>query len=180
MGPRGRSSLAGCRGRSQRPCPPEAKTPLLLFFRSLLEGEQGKGATVDHATGEAANPASKPNARAEKTLPGNGRTACCGSYQELSPRELGRRKELVVLLVKAAHGSTGFEGYRAVHLLDGTQSLPSHLSRLPPGQPPGIVCPDGDCSGRLAIRLSKLGYPVYHLGGGLREWYHGFREARAS
>lgn len=102
----------------------------------------------------------------------------CGYYEELSPREFNRRKELVVLLVKAPHALGEFQGFRSVIAVEEPQSLPAHLAELPPGQAVGLVCPDGGCSSRLAIRLSNLGHPVYHLGGGLREWYHSFREAR--
>jgi hypothetical protein len=109
----------------------------------------------------------------------HGKKACdspCGSYEELSPREFSHHKELVVVLMKSPHALSEFEGFRAVIPVGGAQSLPAQLAGLEPGQALGIVCPDGDCSGRLAIRLSNLGYPVYHLGGGLREWYHSFRE----
>ena len=82
---------------------------------------------------------------------------------------------MVVLVVRAPHAARQFEGYRAVIPLDDVRGLPACLEKFPPGQAVGIVCPNGDCSGRLAIRLSKLGYPVYHLGGGLLEWYHNFR-----
>ena len=136
----------------------------------------------------ANNPVDKParhhtasaSAPAENQPENNGRKACCGCYEELSPREFERHKELVVLLVKAAHATAEFQGFREVRLLDGAQGLPAHLAELPPDQALGIVCLDGDCSARLTIRLSNLGYPVYHLGGGLREWYHSFRETRAS
>lgn len=99
----------------------------------------------------------------------------CGSYEELSPCEFNRRKELVVLLMKSPHALTAFEGFRQVIPIPNGQSASEHLAALDPGQALGIVCPDGDCSGRLAIRLSNLGFPVYHLAGGLREWYHSIR-----
>ena len=100
--------------------------------------------------------------------------ACPGSYQELSPAEFNHRKDLVVVLVRAPHAEQEFQGYRAVILLKDLRELSSCLEKFLPGQAVGIVCPNGDCSGRLAIRLSNLGYPVYHLGGGLLEWYHNF------
>ena len=103
------------------------------------------------------------------------RESPCGSYQELSPQEFFRRKELVVVLMKSTHAPPRFQGFREVIVVAHPRELTERLSGLAPGQPLGLVCPDGDCSGRLAIRLSNLGHPVYHLGGGLREWYHSFR-----
>ena len=105
--------------------------------------------------------------------------ACPGSYQELSPTEFNHQKDMVVVLVRAAHAEQEFQGYQAVIPLNDLSELSSCLEIFPPGQAVGIVCPDGDCSGRLAIRLSNLGHPVYHLGGGLLEWYHNFRGAGA-
>ncbi len=79
------------------------------------------------------------------------------------------------MLMKCPQARDAFAGFRQVICVPDAQSLPAHLGALPSGQAVGIVCPDGDCSGRLAIRLSNLGHPVYHLSGGLREWYHSFR-----
>ena len=86
---------------------------------------------------------------------------------------------MVVLLVRATHAEQEFRGYQAVIPLKDLRELSSCLENFPPGQAVGIVCPNGDCSSRLAIRLSNLGHPVYHLGGGLMEWYHNFRGAGA-
>ncbi len=108
---------------------------------------------------------------------GNG--ASPGCFEELSPKEFNRHKEMVVLLMKAPAAAAEFSEFQAVLHIESPRELPARLENLKPGQALGIICPDGDCSGRLAIRLSNLGYPVYHLGGGLREWYHCFRKAGA-
>jgi len=102
-------------------------------------------------------------------------TACCGSYEELSPTEFNRHKELVVVLLRSEHASTSFDGFNRLIPADDVAHVVELVSQLPAGQPIGLVCPDGECSGRLAIRLSNMGYPVYHLGGGLMEWFHSFR-----
>jgi len=44
------------------------------------------------------------------------------------------------------------------------------LANWPREAPLGLVCADGQCSSRLAIRLSRRGYHVFHLAGGLHEW----------
>ena len=101
-----------------------------------------------------------------------------GFYQELSPQEFSRRKELVVLLLKAPDAGEAFTGFREVISSADSGALLRAAAKLGRGQPIGIVCIHGDCSGRLAIRLSNQGYSVYHLGGGLWEWYHCFRGHR--
>ncbi len=98
-----------------------------------------------------------------------------GSYEELSPNEFNRHKELVVVLLKSHHALNEFTGFQALISISDPQQLQDHIAEFAPGQPIGLVCPNGDCSGRMSIRLSNLGVPVYHLGGGLREWYHSFR-----
>lgn len=103
-----------------------------------------------------------------------------GCYRELSPREFDRHKEMVVVLLKSEHALAEFTGFRALIYAPTGHEAEAHLGALAKGQAIGVVCPDGDCSGRLAIRLSNQGYPVYHLAGGLREWYHSFRDVRAA
>ena len=44
------------------------------------------------------------------------------------------------------------------------------LRGWPCERPIGLACPDGTCSSRLAIRLSRQGFTVYHLAGGIHEW----------
>ncbi len=109
---------------------------------------------------------------------GKGRPDCVegtpGCYGEYSPQEFNRHKELVVVLMKAAHAEAEFEGFHTLISVGNSREVPARLAGLAADQPIGLVCPDGDCSGRLAIRLSSQGFRVYHLGGGLREWYHSF------
>lgn len=112
-----------------------------------------------------------PNA--EKGASARSRPAC--GYAELSPQEFNRRKDLVVVLLKVGHAAPRFQGFRSLIPVSGSQEVPQLIKALPAGQPVGLVCADGDCSGRLAVRLSGMGYPVYHMAGGLVEWYHSFR-----
>ena len=114
---------------------------------------------------------------AEEGLQPSGNT---GFYQELSPQEFNRRKELVVLLLKAPDAGEAFTGFRDVISTADSAALLLAAARLGRGQPIGIVCIHGDCSGRLAIRLSNQGYSVYHLGGGMWEWNHCFRGHRGA
>jgi rhodanese-related sulfurtransferase len=100
-----------------------------------------------------------------------------GCFSELSPREFAQRKDLVVLLVKAPEAAAEFAGFRKVIAIPCTHELGDALAGIGPEQPIGLVCPDGDCTGRLAIRLSEDGYSVVHLSGGLQEWHHTFRSA---
>ena len=100
---------------------------------------------------------------------------CCGSYQELSPTEFSHRKDLVVVLLRAERARDAFDGFRQIIAAGCNSHALEQVSKLPVTQPIGLVCADGDCSGRLAIRLSNMGYAVFHLGGGLVEWYHSVR-----
>ena len=100
---------------------------------------------------------------------------CCGSFQELSPTEFNNHKDLVVVLLRAERAVDTFEGFKGVIAAGCNTFALEQVAKLPQDQPIGLVCADGDCSGRLAIRLSNLGYAVFHLSGGLVEWYHSFR-----
>ena len=105
---------------------------------------------------------------------------CCGSFQELSPSEFSHHKELVVVLLRAERARDTFEGYRKVIVAGCNNHALEQVAKLPADQPIGMVCADGECSGRLAIRLSNMGYTVYHLSGGLAEWHHSFRGQAAA
>ena len=96
-------------------------------------------------------------------------------FKELTPREFNRHKEMVVVLVRAEHARNEFDAFRDLIVISETRELDAYLDRLEAGQPIGLVCPNGECSGRMALRLSNKGFPVFHLGGGLQEWYHSFR-----
>jgi rhodanese-related sulfurtransferase len=98
-----------------------------------------------------------------------GRAQAC--YEELSAHQFSERRDLVVLLLKAPHAAGEFAGFRAVVPLPNGQVVAHYLAEVGKGQPVGLVCPDGECSSRVAIRLARLGYSVHHLAGGLREWY---------
>jgi len=93
------------------------------------------------------------------------------SYGELTALQFCQRRDLTVLLLNAPHAEADFAGYRAVIPVPNGQVAPHYLTGLVAGQPLGLVCPDGEWSARVAIRLSRLGYSVFHLAGGLREWY---------
>ncbi len=97
------------------------------------------------------------------------RPAAC--YEELSAHQFADRRDLIVLLLKAPYAAGEFTGFRAVVPLPNGQVVGHYLAEVGQGQPVGLVCPDGECSSRVAIRLARLGYAVYHLAGGLREWY---------
>jgi rhodanese-related sulfurtransferase len=92
-------------------------------------------------------------------------------YEELTAHQFAERRDLVVLLLKAPHAAGEFSGFRAVVPLPNGQVVGHYLAEIGAGQPVGLVCPDGECSSRVAIRLARLGYAVHHLAGGLREWY---------
>jgi rhodanese-related sulfurtransferase len=94
-----------------------------------------------------------------------------GCYRELTPHEFNLRKELTVVLLKDASAAGEFQGFREVLVLPNSQALEPFLAAWPADRAIGLVCPDGTCSSRLAIRLSRAGFPVYHLAGGLREWH---------
>jgi rhodanese-related sulfurtransferase len=89
----------------------------------------------------------------------------------LTAQQFAARKDLVVLLLKAPHAAGEFSGFRGVVPLPNSQLAGHYVAELGRGQPVGLVCPDGECSSRLAIRLARAGFTVHHLAGGLREWY---------
>lgn len=92
-------------------------------------------------------------------------------YAELTAQQFAARKDLVVLLLKAPHAAGEFAGFRGVVPLPNSQLAGHYVAELGRSQPVGLVCPDGECSSRLAIRLARAGFTVHHLAGGLREWY---------
>lgn len=100
---------------------------------------------------------------------GRGEAAPC--YQELTAHQFAERRDLTVLLLKAPHAAEAFAGFHAVVPLPNGQLVGHYLAEVGPRQPVGLVCPDGECSSRVAIRLARMGYAVHHLAGGLREWY---------
>lgn len=93
-----------------------------------------------------------------------------GSFAELTPHEFNARRELGVLLLKVPTAVERFMGFRRVFALDCSASVEQVLGDWPHDAALGVVCSDGECSSRVAIRLSRQGYHVYHLAGGLREW----------
>jgi rhodanese-related sulfurtransferase len=104
-----------------------------------------------------------------------GNTGLCGthrpgSYRELTPHEFYARKDMGVVVLKAAAAAPEFSGFRKVFALGCSSEIDSALTAWPRETALGLVCPDGTCSSRLAIRLSRQGYTVFHLAGGLREW----------
>jgi len=98
-----------------------------------------------------------------------------GAYQEITAREFNDRKELVVIVLKAPEATGCFKGFRAVLSAPTPSDTDALLAGWPSGQPIGLICPDGDCSGRLAVRLSKKGHTIFHLSGGLSEWRDNYR-----
>lgn len=101
-------------------------------------------------------------------------TPATGCYREVSPHEFNGRKELVVAVLKAEDAVGSFEGFSEVICFASAQELEAHFNGHSSGHSIGLVCPNGDCSGRLAIRLSRRGHTVVHLAGGLQEWYRCF------
>jgi hypothetical protein len=93
------------------------------------------------------------------------------SYGELTAQQFCQRRDLTVVLLNAPHAESDFTGYRAVIPVPNGQLARHYLSGVEAGQPLGLVCPDGEWSARLAIRLARVGYSVFHMAGGLREWY---------
>ncbi len=93
-----------------------------------------------------------------------------GGFRELSPHEFEQEKDMTVVILKDVSAREEFKGFQAVHVLPSSQGIEEFLSRNTTGQVIGLVCPDGDCSSRLATRISRLGYHINHLSGGLREW----------
>jgi rhodanese-related sulfurtransferase len=92
-------------------------------------------------------------------------------YEELTAHQFAEQRDMVVLLLKAPYAAGEFPGFRAVVPLPNGQLVGHYLAEVGPGQAVGLVCPDGECSSRVAIRLARQGYSVRHLAGGLREWY---------
>ena len=97
-----------------------------------------------------------------------------GSYKELTPREFNDRRDLLVILLKAPNAGPCFSDFPSVQHAPSKDAAIEMLAGKT-GQRIGLACEDGDCSGRLAIRLSRMGYRVYHLAGGVREWRNCFR-----
>lgn len=93
-----------------------------------------------------------------------------GGFRELSPHEFEREKEMTVIILKDESARDEFKGFQGVHVLPSSHGIEDFLSRTATARVIGLVCPDGDCSGRLATRISRLGYDINHLSGGLREW----------
>ena len=98
-----------------------------------------------------------------------------GSYEELSPNEFNHHRGIVVILLKAPQAESEFSGFKSLISVPEIRDIQPLLENIPHHQPIGLVCPDGSCSGRLATRLSNQGFRVYHLGGGLQEWYYSLR-----
>jgi rhodanese-related sulfurtransferase len=94
-----------------------------------------------------------------------------GNYRELTPHEFNARKDMGVVVLKAPAVAAEFGGFRAVFALECSAQIDTVLRDWPREAPLGLACPDGECSSRLAIRLSRQGYTVLHLAGGLREWH---------
>ena len=93
-----------------------------------------------------------------------------GSYRELTPHAFAAQANMGVILLKVPGGAAAFSAFRDVFSLDCSSEIDRVLAGWPRERAIGLVCMDGPCSGRLAIRLSRQGYTVYHLAGGLREW----------
>lgn len=93
-----------------------------------------------------------------------------GSFRELTPHEFDARRELGVVVLKVPDAAAQFPGFRRVFALGCSTAIDGVLAGWPREAPLGLVCATGECSSRLAIRLSRQGYTVFHLSGGLREW----------
>ncbi len=93
-----------------------------------------------------------------------------GGFRELSPHEFEREKEMTVIILKDESARDEFKGFQGVYVLPSSRGIEDFLSRNATARVIGLVCPDGDCSGRLATRISRMGYDINHLSGGLREW----------
>ena len=115
----------------------------------------------------SANPFQQPELASSTGLCGTDRP---GSYRELSPHEFNERRDMGVVVLKSAAAAQEFSGFRQVFALGCSSEIDSVLTHWPRDKALGLVCPDGTCSSRLAIRLSRQGYTVFHLAGGLREW----------
>ena len=99
------------------------------------------------------------------------------SYREITPAELRAMPALVVVALKVPRAEDIFRSFRGVLSLSCSRELEPHLEALPPAAPLAVVCPDGEHSGHLALRLAQRGYTVYHVAGGLREWHFCNRQA---
>lgn len=106
-------------------------------------------------------------------------SGCC-SFKELSPHEFDARKDLVVLLIKAPDAVDEFQTFKNVISAVTLSEAMGELGQLPMDQPIGVVCQDGSCSARSAIRLSASGRPIFHLSGGLYEWHYRVHNASMS
>ncbi len=84
---------------------------------------------------------------------------------------------LTVVALKVPNATEIFAGFQRVLALAGSRDIDAYLPSLDPEQPVVVVCPDGQCSSRLALRLAERGYAVYHLAGGLHEWHFCMRQA---
>lgn len=93
-----------------------------------------------------------------------------GGYRELTPHEFNTHRDMGVVVLKATDAAPEFAGFHQVFSLGCSSEIDSVLQQWPRERALGLVCQDGTCSGRLAIRLSRQGYTVYHLAGGLHEW----------
>ena len=93
-----------------------------------------------------------------------------GCYRELTPHEFNDHKAMSVLILKDESALEAFQGYASRHYLPDSSHIEALLADWPLERVIGLACPDGECSSRLAIRLSRQGYSVYHLAGGLKEW----------
>ncbi|MBI3992399.1 MAG: rhodanese-like domain-containing protein [Candidatus Lambdaproteobacteria bacterium] len=99
------------------------------------------------------------------------------SYREITPAELRSMPSLLVVALKVPRAEDIFRGFRAVLSLGCSREMEQHVEGLDPAAPLAVVCPDGEHSGRLALRLAARGYTVYHVAGGLREWHFCNRQA---
>ncbi len=105
--------------------------------------------------------------------PREGRSSGCGSYRALLPAELEQMPSAAIVALKIPDAPHLFPQFATVLALPSARDLGEHLAHLPVHQPVVVICPDGDCSSRVATRLANDGRTVYHLAGGLRDWnYH--------
>ena len=107
----------------------------------------------------------------------DGGPGSCGSYRELLPAELERMPSATIVALRIPDAPHLFPGFATVLALPSARDLAGHLAEMPAHQPVVVVCPDGDCSSRVATRLANNGRTVYHLAGGLRDWNHHRRPA---
>jgi len=119
----------------------------------------------------SANPFQQAETATDPTVANRGLcgSGAPGSYRELTPHEFHARRDMGVVLLKVPAGQD-FAAFGQVFTLGCSSEIESVLADWPCERPLGLVCETGECSSRLAIRLSKRGYTVYHLAGGLREW----------